>query len=37
MTAVCEEQRVWLLPYGVLCGGLLSDHTWASRSLVPAR
>ena len=26
MTAVCEEQRVWLLPYGVLCGGLLSDR-----------
>ena len=26
MSAVCEEQRVWLLPYGVLCGGLLSDR-----------
>ena len=26
MTQVCEEQRVWLLPYGVLCGGLLSDR-----------
>ncbi len=26
MSQVCEEQRVWLLPYGVLCGGLLSDH-----------
>ncbi len=26
MTSVCEEQRVWLLPYGVLCGGLLSDR-----------
>ena len=26
MTAVCEEQRVWLLPYGVLSGGLLSDR-----------
>ncbi len=26
MTGVCEEQRVWLLPYGVLCGGLLSDR-----------
>ena len=26
MSQVCEEQRVWLLPYGVLCGGLLSDR-----------
>lgn len=26
MAQVCEEQRVWLLPYGVLCGGLLSDR-----------
>lgn len=26
MSGVCEEQRVWLLPYGVLCGGLLSDR-----------
>ena len=26
MTPVCEEQRVWLLPYGVLSGGLLSDR-----------
>ena len=26
MAGVCEEQRVWLLPYGVLCGGLLSDR-----------
>lgn len=26
MTQVCEEQRVWLLPYGVLCGGLLSHR-----------
>ncbi len=26
MTQVCEEQRVWLLPYGVLCGGLLNDR-----------
>ena len=26
MSRVCEEQRVWLLPYGVLCGGLLSDR-----------
>ena len=26
MSPVCEEQRVWLLPYGVLCGGLLSDR-----------
>ena len=26
MSAVCDEQRVWLLPYGVLCGGLLSDR-----------
>ena len=26
MAAVCEEQRIWLLPYGVLCGGLLSDR-----------
>ena len=26
MSQVCEDQRVWLLPYGVLCGGLLSDR-----------
>ena len=26
MSQVCEEQRIWLLPYGVLCGGLLSDR-----------
>ena len=26
MAQVCEEQRVWLLPYGVLCGGLLTDR-----------
>ena len=26
MAAVCEAQRVWLLPYGVLCGGLLSER-----------
>lgn len=26
MSQVCEEQRVWLLPYGVLCGGMLSDR-----------
>ena len=26
MSQVCEEQRVWILPYGVLCGGLLSDR-----------
>ena len=26
MSQVCAEQRVWLLPYGVLCGGLLSDR-----------
>ena len=26
MSQVCEEQRVWLLPYGVLCGGLLTDR-----------
>lgn len=26
MSEVCQEQRVWLLPYGVLCGGLLSDR-----------
>ncbi len=26
MSQVCEEHRVWLLPYGVLCGGLLSDR-----------
>ena len=26
MAEVCEDQRVWFLPYGVLCGGLLSDR-----------
>ncbi len=26
MSPVCAEQRVWLLAYGVLCGGLLSDR-----------
>ena len=26
MSQVCDEQRVWLLSYGVLCGGLLSDR-----------
>jgi aryl-alcohol dehydrogenase-like predicted oxidoreductase len=25
MTAFCREQGVWLLPYGTLCGGLLSE------------
>ncbi len=26
MTALCLERQIWLLPYGVLCGGLLSDR-----------
>ena len=26
MTEFCEEHRVWLLSYGALCGGLLSEN-----------
>ena len=26
MSQLCEERRVWLLAYGALCGGLLSDR-----------
>ena len=26
MTGFCEENRVWLLSYGALCGGLLSEQ-----------
>ena len=26
MSQLCEERRIWLLAYGALCGGLLSDR-----------
>ncbi len=26
MTTFCQEHNVWLLPYGVVCGGLLSER-----------
>jgi aryl-alcohol dehydrogenase-like predicted oxidoreductase len=26
MATVCQERQVWLLAYGTLCGGFLSDH-----------
>ena len=37
MSQVCEEQRVWLLPYGVLCGGLLSDRYLGQPETRPGR
>ncbi len=36
MTGFCEENRVWLLPYGALCGGLLSENYLGQPEPAPA-